>query len=161
MAAPSPTRAGARPRAARRVRSRRPGDEPRRDRRPLAAAVLARRDIVSHNWSPDGTKLVLEIATARPSGRAPRSRQSDLAIVNADGYGDAPPDPDRRAGDEPRLVAGSQLIAFTSDRHAKRGQLERHGPAFEIYTMRANGTDIRRITRNRVPDLHPDWQPLP
>jgi hypothetical protein len=35
----------------------------------------------SFDWSPDGTRLILEIATAGPSGRTPRTRQSDLAIV--------------------------------------------------------------------------------
>ena len=28
------------------------------------------------------------------------------------------------------------------------------------YLMRANGTRIRRLTRNSVPDLVPDWQPI-
>jgi TolB protein len=51
-------------------------------------------------------------------------------------------------------------IAFTSDRHAKGGGLELLGPAFELYTMRADGRGIRRLTRNRVPDLHPNWQPI-
>jgi Tol biopolymer transport system component len=52
-------------------------------------------------------------------------------------------------------------IAFTSDRHSKGGEPEPLGPAFELYTMRADGQGIRRITRNRVPDLHPNWQPIP
>ena len=52
-------------------------------------------------------------------------------------------------------------IAFTSDRHVKRGKGERWGPDFELYLMRVNGTRIRRLTRNSVPDLVPDWQPIP
>ena len=52
-------------------------------------------------------------------------------------------------------------IAFTSDRHVKRYKGERWGPDFELYLMRVNGTRIRRLTRNSVPDLLPDWQPIP
>jgi len=53
------------------------------------------------------------------------------------------------------------LIAFTSDRHKKRGKRERHNREFELYVMRADGSAIRRITRNKVADLYPDWQALP
>ena len=52
-------------------------------------------------------------------------------------------------------------IAFTSDRHVKRGERERWGRDFELYLMRVNGARIRRLTRNSVPDLVPDWQPIP
>ena len=48
---------------------------------------------------------------------------------------------------------------FTSDRH-RRGPV-RLGPSFEVYTAAIDGTDVVRITRNRVPDLFPDWQRLP
>jgi Tol biopolymer transport system component len=52
-------------------------------------------------------------------------------------------------------------IAFASDRHVKtKKELDRGGPAFEIYTMSAKGKHIRRITHNHVPDLYPTWRPL-
>jgi Tol biopolymer transport system component len=121
----------------------------------------ARRDIVSHSWSPDGRRLVLEIATADPAGRTPGSRQSDLAIVNADGTGLRRLTRTAARGANPVWSPDGRRIAFVGDRHARRGKLERGGPAFELYTMRVDGGDIRRITHNRVPDLHPDWQPLP
>jgi Tol biopolymer transport system component len=121
----------------------------------------ASRDIVTQSWSPDGRQLVLEIATGHPHGRTPQSRQSDLAIVNADGTGLRWLTRTHALEATPVWSPDGQLIAFTSDRHARRGKLERNGKAFEVYTMRPDGSGIRRITHNHVPDLYPDWQPLP
>jgi TolB protein len=115
----------------------------------------------SFNWSPDGTKLVLEIATARPSGRTPRTRQSDLAVVNADGSGLVRLTRTAALETNPVWSPDGRFIAFTSDRASHARRQERNGPAFELYTMRADGTAVRRLTFNHVPDLHPDWQRLP
>jgi Tol biopolymer transport system component len=122
---------------------------------------LARRDIASFNWSPDGTRLVLEIAAARPSGRAPHTRQSDLAIVNADGSGLRRLTRTAALETNPVWSPNGQFIAFTSDRASRRRKQERNGKAFELYTMRTDGSGIQRLTFNHIPDLHPDWQRLP
>jgi TolB protein len=119
------------------------------------------RDVVTQSWSPDGRQFVLEIASGHPHGRTPGSRQSDLAIVNADGTGLRYLTRTHALESTPVWSPDGRFIAFTSDRHAKRGKLERNGDAYEIYTMRPDGSDIRRITHNHVPDLYPDWQPLP
>jgi TolB protein len=121
----------------------------------------ARRDIASFNWSPDGTRLVLEYVTASPSGRTPHTRQSDLAIVNADGSGLRRLTRTAALETNPVWSPDGQFIAFTSDRASKRRKQERNGSAFELYTMRTDGSAIRRLTFNHVPDLHPDWQRLP
>ena len=120
----------------------------------------AERDIVSQDWSPDGRRLVFEIASASPSGREPGSRQSDIAVVNADGTGLRRLTSTAALETNPVWSPDGRRIAFTSDRHARKGPIERNGPAFELYTMRADGNHIRRLTHNRVPDLHPNWQPL-
>ena len=65
----------------------------------------------------------------------------------------------RSAAGQPAVSPDGRSIAFTSDRHKRKGELERNGPAFELYTMRTDGTHVRRLTHNRVPDLHPSWQP--
>jgi Tol biopolymer transport system component len=121
----------------------------------------ARRDIASFNWSPDGTRLVLEIATGTPSGRTPHTRQSDLAVVNADGSRLRRLTRTTALETNPVWSPDGQLIAFTSDRSVTSRKQERNGKAFELYTIRADGTAIRRLTSNRVADLHPDWQRLP
>jgi Tol biopolymer transport system component len=121
----------------------------------------ARRDIASFNWSPDGTRLVLEIATGSPSGRTPHTRQSDLAIVGADGSGLRRLTRTAALETNPVWSPDGRLVAFTSDRAASGRRQERNGSAFELYTMRTDGRAVRRLTFNHVPDLHPDWQRLP
>jgi len=121
----------------------------------------AHRDIATQSWSPDGKRLVVEWISARPHGRD-GGRQSDIAVINADGSGLRFLTHTAALETEPVWSPDGTMIAFASDRHVRRGRhLDRNGPAFEIYTMRADGTGVRRITHNRVPDLYPDWQPLP
>jgi len=129
------------------------------NQRPLLPAS-ARRDIATQSWSPDGRGLVVEWISARPHGRD-GGRQSDIAVVNADGTDLRFLTHTAALETEPVWSPDGTMIAFASDRHVRRGRhLDRNGPAFEIYTMRVDGTGVRRITHNRVPDLYPDWQPL-
>jgi Tol biopolymer transport system component len=131
------------------------------NQRPLLRAS-SRRDVTTQSWSPDGKQLVVEWVSARPSGRKRGDRQSDIAVINADGSGLRFLTRTPALETEPVWSPDGTRIAFASDRHVKRGRgLDRNGSAFEIYTMRVDGGDVRRLTRNRVPDLYPDWQPLP
>jgi TolB protein len=118
------------------------------------------RDIATQSWSPDGTKLVVEWISAHPHGRA-GGRQSDIAVTNADGTGLRFLTHTAALETEPVWSPDGTMIAFASNRHVKRGKhLDRNGPAFELYAMRADGSRVRRITHNHVADLYPDWQPL-
>lgn len=129
--------------------------------RPLLRAAQP-RDIATQSWSPDGKKLVLEWISATPHARDHHGRQSDIAVINADGTGLRFLTRTAALETEPVWSPDGTMIAFASDRHVKRGHdLERNGPAFELYTMRADGSHVRRLTHNHVPDLYPDWQPLP
>jgi TolB protein len=131
------------------------------DQRPLLRAS-GHRDIATQSWSPDGTQLVVEWISPKPSGRKRGDRQSDIAVVAADGSSKRFLTRTEANETEPVWSPDGTMIAFSSDRHSGGGRRsERNGPAYEIYTMRADGTDVRRITRNRVPDVYPDWQPLP
>jgi TolB protein len=121
----------------------------------------AHRDIATQSWSPDGKKLVVEWISARPHGRT-GGRQSDIAVINADGTGLRFLTRTPALETEPVWSPDGAMIAFASDRHVKRARhLDRNGSAFEIYTMQSDGGHVRRITHNHVADLYPDWQPLP
>jgi TolB protein len=111
-----------------------------------------RRDVFNANWSPDGSRIVVEIASGG---------QSDLAVMNPDGTRMRRLTRTRALETNPVWSPDGSRIAFTSDRHVRRGKRERWGPEFELYVMRATGSRIRRLTRNSVPDLVPDWQARP
>ncbi len=113
------------------------------------APFSSKRDVFNASWSPDGSRIVFELASRG---------QSDLAVMKPDGTGLRRLTRTRALETNPVWSPDGRLIAFTSDRHVKRGKRERGGPDFELYRMRANGTRIRRLTRNSVPDLLPDWQ---
>ena len=63
------------------------------------------------------------------------------------------------AGAPRRSATDGRRIVFTSDRD--RPGRERLGRGFDVYTMAVDGTDIRRVTNNRSPDIFSDWQRLP
>jgi hypothetical protein len=103
-------------------------------------------------WMPDGQSIVYErvrrnplrsdIVAIGPTGGVPR-----VILATAAFETNPIPSPD------------GMRILFTSDRD-QRGK-ERLTPGFELYTMSIAGTDIVRLTNNKVPDLFPDWQRLP
>jgi TolB protein len=123
------------------------------------APFSSKRDVLTASWSPDGSRIVAEVAWARPPVEPGGSdRQSDLVLMNADGTGLRRLTRTRTLETNPVWSPDGRLIAFTSDRHVKHGKRERWSPDFELYLMRADGTRIRRLTHNSVPDLVPDWQ---
>ncbi len=107
---------------------------------------------VNPEFMPDGSRIVFEIL--RETGN-----RSDLATIAADGRDRRPLLATPAYETNPVPSPDGTRIVFTSDRD-RRGR-ERLGRGFEVYTMAADGTDVRRITNNRSPDIFPDWQRLP
>ena len=112
-------------------------------------------DELNPNWSPDGASIAFEV------NRLFDARQSDIWVMDADGSGKRRLTKTKVYETYPVFSPDGTRIAFTSDRDNRNLSKGRHERGFELYTMAANGTDIQRVTTNRVPDLFPDWQPLP
>lgn len=96
-------------------------------------------------WSPDGTRLAFR---SYRSGHA-----SDIWVMNADGSQPVKLTPDPLPGihDDfrPAWSPDGSRIAFASDR----------GGDVDIWTMRADGTDFRRMTNSPDYDTEPAWSP--
>ena len=89
-------------------------------------------------WSPDGTKLVFVRYMAEPR---PRGRLA-LFLINADGSGERQLTPwALRAGNHPDWSPDGKRILFLSNVFGPAGTVS------NIYTVRADGAGLTRLTR--------------
>jgi TolB protein len=92
---------------------------------------------------------------AMPSGPAPR-RGSDIYVMQADGSNvrrlttTLP----GRTTQNPAWSPDGEQIAFASTRDGDSATT-----GWDIYVMRADGTNIQRLTRDKKPVGHPRWSP--
>jgi TolB protein len=97
------------------------------------------------DWSPDGRFIVTY--SGEPWNR-------ELYIMNADGSNAHQLTPSGGNSQGPSFSSDGQWIAFTAyfDNYG-----DDHG--CEIYVIRINGTDLRRLTNNAYCDYQPRWGP--
>ncbi len=97
------------------------------------------------DWSPDGQFIVTY--SGQPWNR-------DVYIMNADGSNARMLSPTGGNSQGPSFSPDGQWVAFTSyfDKYG-----DDHG--CEIYIMRMDGTDVRRVTNNDYCDYQPRWGP--
>ncbi len=119
---------------------------------PVALTEYGGGDEINPKWMPDGRTIVFELL--QPGGS-----RSDVMAIDAQGGPTRPILATAAWETNPVPSPDGTRIAFTSDRD-RRGRY-RLGPGFELYTMAVDGTDVRRVTTNRRPDIWPDWQRLP
>ncbi|MCC6163478.1 MAG: PD40 domain-containing protein [Acidobacteria bacterium] len=61
--------------------------------------------------------------------------------------------------ESPRWSPDGRVIAFASNRAHYGPDAESGTPDFDVYVMRADGSDIRRVTRDPGNDVDPSWMP--
>jgi Tol biopolymer transport system component len=95
---------------------------------------------------PAGASRIL--FSSRPEDGSTRS--PEIYVMNADGSGRTRLTTNNATDIEPALSPDGTRIAFVSDRDGN----------YEIYTMRVDGADLRRLTHDdKVDPVTRDWQP--
>lgn len=111
--------------------------------------------------SPDGREILLTGSTQSPftpvQANLPHLDQ-DVYVMNADGTGLRRLTDDSRLSNTGQWSPDGRQIVFASDRHATGNNARTYLDSLELYVMRRDGSGIRRLTTNAVPDLHPRWQ---
>jgi len=104
--------------------------------------------------SPDGTKLAFA---------SERSGNAEIYVMNLDGSGLTQLTNDPAPDIMPTWSPDGKRIAFISNRIYKlplKGNMDVIQTGMELYTMNADGSDVKRLTAN--PDdssAYPDWSP--
>lgn len=98
-------------------------------------------------WSPDGTRIAFDRT---------RGEEFDILVMNSDGTNVVRLTDSRGIHARPAWSPDGQLIAFHA-MHRPTNAAADDRRFFEIYSMRADGTRLTRLTNNSVFDGHPDW----
>ncbi|MEP2987733.1 MAG: hypothetical protein ABJN65_16830 [Parasphingorhabdus sp.] len=111
-----------------------------------AVAASPKHNAYPH-WSPDGQKIVFHSS---------RDGNYEIYVMDQDGGNPKRLTNNLATDRQPRWSPDGSRIVFQSDRDS----LSFHGELVsEIYSMSAVGTDVIRLTKNRVPDIAPSYSP--
>jgi TolB protein len=103
------------------------------------------------NWSPDGTRIAFDSCPA-PSYPCPGGTVDyNVFVMNADGSGLTQLTTSPAIDAAPAWSPNGNQIVFRSDATGNT----------EIYAMRLDGSEFRKLTGGLAGGVDPDWQPLP
>jgi len=106
------------------------------------------REILLPGWSPDGTQIVFWRPGDKFFGGPIAPLNSAIWIVDADGQNLHQVSPVDLPAESPRWSPDGARLVFMSS----------NADATDIYAMRPDGSDIRRLTTNHV-SMAPSWTP--
>lgn len=113
------------------------------DGKPVRVAGVPGRDDFSPAWSPDGRRIAYRL-------NPPRSDESDILVVRAGGGTPRNLTSSPGVADwSPAWSPDGKRIAFFSTRDGRMG----------LWSMKADGTGNRRLTREGWLDEYPAWSP--
>lgn len=101
--------------------------------------------------SPDRTKVVFVSTRDNQYG--------DIYVMKSDGTGVTRLTNSPGLSQRPSWSPDGTKIAFHSTRDAADPTATQFYSNYEIYTMNADGSNVKRITNNAVGDLAPEWSP--
>ena len=99
-------------------------------------------------WSPDGRRIAFIVYRWSNT-----DYKSDIYVIDRDGTNLVRLTDTRRQSEDDLDWSSRNLLVFRSS----RGRFREN--RYELFTMRPNGQDRRRLTNNNVPDREPDWAP--
>jgi Tol biopolymer transport system component len=106
-------------------------------------------------WSPDGMRIAFTGTRQDPVSDV---FHEEVVIMNADGSGEVAIT-NHPLYDATPAWSSADRIAFQTNRdHPEARPFDDVFPD-EIYTIRPDGSDLRRVTNNAQDDIHPDWSP--
>ena len=99
-------------------------------------------------WSPDGSLIAFDATWAG---------NFDIYVMRSDGSSVGQLTFDSAVDARPAWSPDGKRIAFHSTRDRRSGAAIDTLEGFELYVMNADGTNVKRLTRNEYFDGHPDW----
>ena len=113
----------------------------------LAGLKTSRRTESDASWSPDGRRIAFQRAVDTS-----RESKTELAVMNADGSGVQVLTHNNSFVVSPSWTPDGQRILFASEFQSKQGFREQRDgppPPLWLYSIKADGTDLRLLHRTR------------
>ena len=112
---------------------------------------------VNPQWSPDSRRIVFEQTPSTSNRIGPET--GEIFVMSASGGSQARLTSNRVADASPTWSPDGRRIAFVRFQNCTVCSPATSGPS-ELFVMNADGTEVRRLTHNRIEDASPAWQPV-